>query len=383
MKQRESGAAATHQVCPEAMIALLVFACTLVPVRADAPVSGAPFLINAPLEELPSEQQDAVNPRMRVARLLPDRSSDATLPAHSCDAGDHADKKKCLAKPRGCMFVHLETKNPLKKVQESKSHCLPCELDGEDIPCWNPGAWVNGFQVFDCVMSCRHQQRIWQPEYACSDTTGFITQSQCFDRGVQSGSKCMFIAYEDEKGQSKSSCGPCALQGSGGWGCPATGDQGPEAGSKVKSCLSQCAVICPGPPDCPPTVAPPPLPPPPAPGVVKVSSPADEMLSAPAAIALPTVNPYTIAAAAEQSAVKAGFKFASTPPPALYYPVIMYRGPGDYIYTTGPPPTLDDAAAAAGSLMQAAAPAAKTVQPVIRKRRPGFLRRSHRQKPHV
>merc|ERR1719449_387930 len=82
----------------------------------------------------------------------------------------------------------------------------------------------------------------------------------------------MFIAYEDADGQSKSSCGPCNLGGTGGWGCPATGGPGPLDGSTVTSCLSQCDVFCMGPPDCPPTVAPPPPLPPPSPGIVTVES---------------------------------------------------------------------------------------------------------------
>merc|ERR1719261_1120341 len=101
----------------------------------------------------------------------------------------------------------------------------------------------------------------------------------------------MFIAYKDKDGEDKASCGPCQLQGSGGWGCPSVGGTGPVDGSTVVSCLSQCDVLCAGPPACPPTVAPPPPPPPPAPGIQGVSSPEDVMLSAPAPIAMPTVNP--------------------------------------------------------------------------------------------
>merc|ERR1719183_170937 len=177
---------------------------------------------------------------------------------------------------------------------------------------------------------------IMQPNYVCSDETGFVSQSVCFDKGAESGSKCMFIAYE-LKGESKGSCAPCQLQGTGGWGCPPVGGPGPEQGSTVKSCLSQCDVLCAGPPACPPTVAPPPPPPPPAPGIVGVTAPEGEMLSAPAPIALPTVNPFSIIEAARDAAMKAGYVQATTPFPRTYYPLIYYRAPGDFLFSTGPP----------------------------------------------
>jgi len=258
---------------------------------------------------------------------------------HACDQGEQADEEKCLrTEGRDCMWTRMETRDMLKPIQSSKALCLPCTLDSEEIPCWNPGAWVNGMQVTDCKMSCMHQKRIWQPQYACIDTTGFISQAQCIDKGTQSGSKCMFIAYEDKNGEVGSSCGPSQLAGSGGWGCPAVGGPGPVAGSKVKSCLNSGAVLCPGPPACPPTVAPPPPPPPPSPGIIKTQSAADEMVSAPAPFLVPTVNPYAIAAATQEAARLAGFTPAPVPPVKSYWPLVYYRQPGDYAYTTGPPP---------------------------------------------
>lgn len=307
-----------------------------------APYSGAPFTIKSALGSLPSHHDDSSSAEMSVYRLTSGGSSfdTDTVGPHACDMGDQADAKKCLGvKGRGCMFTRVETRDPLKRVQASNSFCLPCRLEGEAIPCWNVGAWVDGKQVTHCSMSCGHQETVAQPEYACSDDTGFISQSQCFDRAARSGSKCMFIAYEDEAGKRQSSCGPCQLKGSGGWGCPPVGQEGPVEGSSVVSCLSQCDVLCAGPPGCPPTVAPPPPPPPPSPGAMRVSSPQHEMLSAPAPFLAPTANPYAVMQAARDAAERAGFKVATPPPPPrVYWPVVYYRNPIDYWFTTGPPP---------------------------------------------
>jgi len=312
--------------------------------NGQAPYSGAPFLMDTDLGAMPSRPEDGGNTEMLVSRLMK-ASADNTayVSPHECDMGDEADMNKCLDKGtlgRGCMWTRLETRDPLKHVQAAKQYCLPCRMDEEVIPCWNPGAWVNGMQVTNCKMSCMHQTRIFQPEYACTDETGFISQAQCFDRGVQSQSKCMYTSFKDKKGELKGSCGPCQVAGSGGWGCPATDAPGPEEGSKVIGCLSQCDVLCSGPPACPPTVAPPPPPPPPSPGIVKVAADANEMLSAPAPFLMPTPNPYAIAQAVQDAAEAAGWKVGTTPPPKVYWPVVYYRQPMDYLFTTGPPPNL-------------------------------------------
>lgn len=239
------------------------------------------------------------------------------------------------------MWTRVEGRDPTVIVQSSNSYCLPCELDGNKIPCWNVGAFVGGMQVTDCEMSCKHHERIYQSQYACSDESGFISGSQCFNIAALSQSKCMFITYKDDKGTDKSSCGPCALDGAGGWGCPAVGGPGPTPGSKVTSCVSQCDVICPGPPACPPTVAPPPPPPPPSPGLPRTRLDDDkEMVSAPAPWPVPTVNPFTIMEAARKAAEAAGWVVPEPVPPKSYMPVIVYRSPGDYAFSTGPPPSL-------------------------------------------
>merc|ERR1719161_3398198 len=299
--------------------------------------------MDQPLAELPSSIEDSENPNLSVSRLLPNvvnfKKGDM-----ACDMGDQAGKAGCLngklLDGRECMWVRVESRNPLLAIQDSRSYCLPCEMDGEEIPCWNVGAWVGGNQVTDCEMRCPHQKLVRQPQWACVDESGFITQSACWNKGTMSNSKCMWIAYETEEGESKTTCGPCEVEGTGGWACPAAGDPGPTgAGSKVSACLSQCDTICPGPPDCMPTVAPPPPPPPPSPGVIRTDSPKDEMLKAPLPIAMPTVNPYAVAQAAQQAAKAAGREIGTPPPPTNYYPVIMYRKPGDYMFTPGPPPS--------------------------------------------
>jgi hypothetical protein len=316
-----------------------LFVLTLVKGDSAAPYSGAPFLKPAALAALPNRGQDDEDPNLSVQRLLPNEVERAG--PSSCSMGKQADKAACLSNPdRECMFVKSEGFNPLVAIQAVDQLCLPCELDSQEIPCWNVGAVVGDKKVTECEMRCPHQKRIRQPEYTCSDESGFITQSQCFDKGTRSGSKCMWMAYETTDGKKKSTCGPCFVSGTGGFGCPAAGGPGPEDGSTVDTCLDQCMVICAGPPDCPPTVAPPPPPPPPSPGVVQTYVPPDEMVIAPAPYAMPTINPYAVAQAAMEAAKKAGWEIGTPPPPKSWDPVILYRKPMDYLFTPGPPPAM-------------------------------------------
>jgi len=348
----QSGSAATSRrygscsclKCPSAIVVVLALMTCHASKVANGPVGGVPFTYNIPLGTLPSVDTDGEDATMVVFRLQHGTGKGqnaAGEPAHACDMGDAADMTKCLNVDRGCMWTSVTTRDPFRRTQAINSYCLPCEMDGNVIPCWNPGAWVGGKQVLDCKMSCQHQERIWQPEYACSDETGFISQSQCFDRAAQSGSKCMFIEYDDPDGKPKASCAPCELSGSGGWGCPTTGEAGPVAGSTVTGCISQCDVLCAGPPACPPTVAPPPPPPlQQSPGLPDGSSPPDKMLTAPQPwIPVPAPDPMAIIEAARDAAKKLGYKVAPPPPPPkVYWPVVFYRSPGDYMFTTGPPP---------------------------------------------
>lgn len=284
-----------------AMLQMLLLHCGSADRRAllvkRAPINGASYNLEADLKPLPPIVADQEDPLMTVTRLLPNVVN--TKEAEACGGGQAAGKGACLNKPgRECMWVSMIAKT-IDGMNTVKSHCLPCVVDGEDIPCWAPGSNVDGgFVITDCEMRCPHQKTIAEPGYACTDESGFITQPQCFDRGVKSGSKCMFHSYVTADGKNKSICGPCTLPGIGGWGCTAVGDKGPEPDSKVTFCLSQCDVICMGPPDCPPTIAPPPPPPPPSPGIVVTESDPKKMLIAPRAFAMPTLNPNHIIKAA-------------------------------------------------------------------------------------
>lgn len=317
--------------------------------RVDPEAAAAPAFQSLALAALPSPGEDEVNENANVARLMP--SIIDVKSAHACDLGVHAEKEQCLqVKGRACMWTRIESRNPRLRVQESNSYCLPCEIDGAEMPCWNVGAWIGDKQVTECVMSCRHQRRIWQPQYACSDGKRvFISKSLCFDRGKQSGSKCMFVTYKDSEGRDHGSCGPCRLDGSGSWGCPSIGEKGPEDGSKVTSCVSQCELPCVGEPDCPETktptfmmTLPPTLPLPQTPGVGTGYSPPHRMLSAPGGFPgepPQELEPDTTAKPVKQA--RPGFDPSMLgPPPKKYDPVVIYRTPGDYWATTLAPPPL-------------------------------------------
>lgn len=303
-----------------------------------SPKNGAPFLRPQEVMPVPSIEADGADPSMTAFRLR--RNLINKKGAEACSMGDQAGKQACLMNPdRECMWTHVMGAGNPSGIEDEYSYCLPCEIDGQKIPCWNINAMVGGLKVLECEMSCPHQQRLIVPEYGCIDSTGFISQSRCFDKAKASKSKCMFIAYKDGKGKRKSTCGPCYVSGTGGWGCPQVGGPGPEPDSKVYHCLSQCDVLCHGPPHCPPTAAPPPLPPPPSPGIVETAADPSEIMLAPRPIPVLPPNPYAIAQAAANAAKAAGWKIGKPPAPRSYFPVIMYRSPSDYIFTPGPGPS--------------------------------------------
>jgi len=260
-----------------------------------APYNGASHLKRNPLESLPSILSDEESSVMSINRLLPNFHN--TKEEAVCRGA--GGKDACLGvEGHDCMFISMFAQT-IDGMGKSTSHCIPCVVEGEDIPCLALGTAVDpGWTVTDCAMRCPHQKVIADPGKACCDQSGFITQGQCFDRGTKAGAKCMFHSYVIPNGAQKSICGACKIPG-GGFGCTAVGDDGPEDGSKVTFCLSQCDVICMGPPDCPPTVAPPPPPPPPSPGIVETSLKDNhQMLIAPRPFALPTLNPNHIIKAA-------------------------------------------------------------------------------------
>jgi len=297
-----------------------------------APYNGAPYTRPQGLAALPPVDADAGNPNLQVKRLMPNKVY--TKDASAC-VNKNAAMGACLNNAdRECMYVYLETKDPFIAVQDSQHLCLPCEIDGQPIPCWPGGAVIGGYyHVMDCKMSCPHQQALVQPEFHCADDGGFVTEGGCMQKGIDSKSKCMFMAYQLENGDKRTQCGPCYVSGVGGWGCPKVGGPGPKEGSKMIYCFSQCDVPCTGPPDCPPTVAPPPPPPPPSPGLVSTRADKTALLGRPA---LPPPNPYAFAIAAAKAAKAAGWTLGTPPPPASYYPIIMYRTPKDYAFTPGP-----------------------------------------------
>lgn len=308
------------------------------------PVSGAAFTERSGVPAAISKVEDRID--SNAVRALTKPNYPNSDPPNTCIDGPAADKAKCLSHTRReCMFVKIEGTAPvgpdgrLKMVQPVEMHCMPCQIDEQPIPCWNQYAIVGGMRVLECEMQCPHQLKVREPEYTCSDESGFITTPQCFDLGAKSGSKCMHLKYKQADGTIKTSCAPCFVSGTGGWGCPANGEAGPWEGSTVAGCVSQCDSICPGPPNCPPTIVPPPPLPNPAPGVAKTAlKDQKELLIAPAPFAMPTLNPYSIAQAAADQAKKLGWVVGTPPPPQGYFPVVMYRSPLDYMATPMPVP---------------------------------------------
>merc|ERR1719399_165730 len=168
-------------------------------------------------------ENDDEQPNLQVYRLMPNNVAEHD--ASACNMGKTADEIKCLDNPnRECMYIEVTSKDPFKAIQEQEQYCLPCEIDGTPVPCWDPGSVIGGyFHVMKCKMSCGHQSSIVQPEYNCINESGFVTAGQCLGAGSASRSKCMWMAYKTEDDKTKTVCGPCFVSGSGGWGCPDVG----------------------------------------------------------------------------------------------------------------------------------------------------------------
>jgi len=299
-----------------------------------APAGGAPFLQPQPLQELLEPEQDAMRPDLLVARLTGSKApSWKTGPAHACDDGNKAGKNRCLTVPnRQCMWVRLKSHDPRPFVQDEAAYCMPCELDGEEMPCWNSGAWLGASQVQECEMSCLHQKRVLQPQYSCTDFTGVDSETSCFGRGTQSNSKCMFVSYLDTHGAQKSSCAPCDLKGAGRISCPSPGSKGPEDNSTVATCNSQCEAPRPEAGVVLPAAVT-------GPGLGRVTSAEDAMLSAPVSPPLAPAEDET--ALATRAQVIAGITTPAPypPPPPKFSPLVVYKSPQDYKATTvGPLP---------------------------------------------
>lgn len=298
-----------------------------------APANGAPFLEPAELAKFPEPRED-----MMTAEYLIHRVSHVAKPslapgsAHACDGGQHASKNRCLThESRQCMWVRLHSHDPRPLVPKETAFCMPCQLDGNDLPCWNSGAWLGGSQVVECEMSCLHQKRVMQPQYSCSDFTGVDSKTSCFGRGDSTGSKCMFVTYQDQHGATKSSCAPCELQGVGNVDCPVAGGKGPELNSTVTMCSSQCEAPR---PDAHVTL-------PPAvgnPGLSRVAAAPDAMLSAPVSPPLAPAEGETALATRAQvaSAMTTTTPYGKAPD---YFPMVVYRSPQDVSAATVLPGT--------------------------------------------
>merc|ERR1719247_1736060 len=146
-----------------------------------------------------------------------------------CSDAPTVTKDKCLTKSASCMWLNLEDKNL----------CLPCEWSGINLPCVPFGAVFAGKKVKECEMKCAHQQVITKVS-ACVDVGGGVTQDECFAKGQSALTKCIHTTYTTAKGVSKNICGPCKIAGVGKIPPYAPGNLGPEAGSSINTCASQC-----------------------------------------------------------------------------------------------------------------------------------------------
>ncbi len=114
-----------------------------------SPVSGAPFLLKTPLKAMPTEEDDDINPQLFITREQFVNKN--AKPPSACDLGTNPSKDDCMAvSGRECMWVSLNSAG----IRNAKSHCLPCEIDNNKIPCWNVGAKINGDTVEECQMQC-------------------------------------------------------------------------------------------------------------------------------------------------------------------------------------------------------------------------------------
>lgn len=152
-----------------------------------------------------------------------------------CSGPDTITEEECLTR-ESCMFIETEQGNV----------CTPCK-EGEDVnvPCPVMGSFYAMKKVKNCNMSCSHQQNIKPTGSDCVDTSGTITMAQCHAKGSSVLGKCMWTNYsmDETRDEKKTMCGPCVVVGLGTVPCAAPGDLGPEAGSTVDGCVSQCELV--------------------------------------------------------------------------------------------------------------------------------------------
>lgn len=149
----------------------------------------------------------------------------------------------------------------------------------------------------------------------------------------------MWTQYTTAAGAKRNMCGPCTVGGIGNIPCSAPGDLGPELGSTVDGCMSQCALQSnehglpcgfglgiPAITHCKPTPAPPPLGPTPGPPSavgIKV-----DPATAPEYVVVPVEAPYGVKQWTQSAAVGAhasGWPMGSALPPDA--PVVVYGPP--------------------------------------------------------
>eukprot|EP00392_Amoebophrya_sp_AT5.2_P011953 g12043.t1 len=158
-------------------------------------------------------------------------SADSPCSAHN---GSESD---CLGTSDAqCMFLELE----------SKALCLPCTFGAAanvNIPCPPENSVFAMETVKACKMACAHQNvltKVSECTDVDSDGPRQISQSQCMSKGDASEVSCMWIQYKMASGKTKSMCGPCNVGGIGKVACYGAEYPGPEAGSSVIDCVSQC-----------------------------------------------------------------------------------------------------------------------------------------------
>mmetsp|Transcript_26399 Transcript_26399/g.83620 ORF Transcript_26399/g.83620 Transcript_26399/m.83620 type:complete len:360 (+) Transcript_26399:104-1183(+) len=148
-----------------------------------------------------------------------------------CSDVASVSREACLGKAAQCMWLEMDTR---------KNLCLPCKWNGTEIPCAPPGAVFPQGHVQRCQMACAHQKVITKVS-PCVDVSGGISQDDCYAKGTSAQAKCMWTAYTTKAGRRRTMCGPCAVPGIGSIPPYAQGNIGPEPGSRVEACRSQCA----------------------------------------------------------------------------------------------------------------------------------------------
>lgn len=313
------------------MVALKVIQITLGLLAAPAAISptlSAKFKTNFLSKRAEKSGASALLTSESKALLMSAMSADSKCTANS------GDRDSCLDTAGAeCMFLELDSKNL----------CLPCQLKSTPIPCPPINSVFAMKKVKSCEMKCAHQNLITK-DSPCTDIHGDISASACLSKGVSALTSCMWTTFTTSEGKAKTMCGPCTVMGIGKIPCSAPGDLGPELGSTVDGCVSQCdmpstahGLPCdgglgiPAVTPCRPTAAPPPLGPTPAPDIKAYGIKASK--DAPEYFAVPVNAPYGVKQFTESAA--AGARAAGWPQdtalppdsPVVIYGTAPFEGP--------------------------------------------------------